>query len=158
METETATHANFQVPAKARRAFTATTRDGDIIIGGGITQGGRHFDMLAEVWSINPQNSTQWSRLPDLPFANFAPAMINLRGDLYIFGGMKMTKDGYEYVNHVYKLQRNKKNWVHSGRFLNERKGFVQPVLYQEKAALLGGHSYDYVGRDGPVSAFELFY
>ncbi|MDD0851649.1 kelch repeat-containing protein [Halobacteriovorax sp. GB3] len=158
MKTESARYALFEVPAKARRAFTAATRDGHIIIGGGITQGGRHFDMLDEVWSINPKNEILWTRLPSLPFANFAPAMLSLDGELHMFGGMKLTKTGYGYVNHVYKLDKKKNKWLHTGRFLKERKGFIQPVQFKNYAGLLGGHTYDRVGKDGPVSTFEIFY
>jgi hypothetical protein len=157
MVKESSSYASFVVPAKARRAFTATTRAGRIIIGGGITQGGRHFDMLDEVWSINPAINSNWTKLPKLPFANFAPAMINLNGSLFMFGGMKLTKSGYEYVNHVYKLDDTQNNWIHTGRFLSERKGFIQPVLINNQAGLLGGHTYDYIGKDGPVSTFEAF-
>lgn len=157
MKNETSVYAPFVVPAKARRAFTATTRDQKLIIAGGITQGGRHFDMLDEVWSIDPKTDVNWTKLPDLPFANFAPAMMNLNGELYMFGGMKLTKSGYGYVNHVYKLDKKTNIWIHTGRFLSERKGFIQPVLFNNSAALLGGHTYDYIGKDGPVSTFEIF-
>jgi Tol biopolymer transport system component/N-acetylneuraminic acid mutarotase len=157
MKTENANYASFEVPAKPRRAFTATANNGKIIIGGGITQGGRHFDLLDEVWSIDPLTQISWNKLPNLPFANFAPAMMNVDGSLFMFGGMKLTKSGYGYVSHVYKLNNSKKSWEHTGRFLSERKGFIQPILFQGKAGLLGGHTYDKVGKDGPVKTFEIF-
>lgn len=157
MKNETATYAPFVVPRKARRAFTATVQGDSIIIGGGITQGGSHFNMLDEVWRINPKTDSAWTQLPSFPFGNFAPAMMDLQGDLFMFGGMKLTKKGYGYVNHVYKLDEVKKKWIHTGRFLTERKGFIQPVLIDNKAGLLGGHTYDYIGKDGPVSTFEIF-
>lgn len=157
MKTQSASYAPFEIPNKPRRAFTGTTRNGKIIIGGGITQGGRYFNMLDEVWAIDPVNETNWTQFPGLPFGNFAPAMMNLGGELFIFGGMKLTKSGYGYVNHVYKLDEQKKTWIHTGRFLSERKGFIQPVLINDMAALLGGHTYDYIGKDGPVSTVEIF-
>ena len=157
MKTEFSEYASFEVPNKARRAFTATTRGKKIIIGGGITQGGRHFDMLDEVWSIDPTKDEKWKSLPKFPFGNFAPALLNLNDSLYMFGGMKLTKTGYGYVNHIYKLDETTMSWIHTGRYLSERKGFIQPILIEGHAGLLGGHSYDYVGKDGPVSTFEVF-
>jgi N-acetylneuraminic acid mutarotase len=157
MKTESASYAPFRIPKKPRRAFTGTTRNGKIIIAGGISEGASHFDMLDEVWTIDPKNETTWTQMPSLPFGNFAPAMMNLNGELFMFGGMKLTKSGYGYVNHVFKLDETKKKWNHTGRFLSERKGFVQPVLINDMAALLGGHTYDYVGKDGPVSTVETF-
>ena len=157
MKNETAKYAAFEVPKKARRAFTATTIDKKIIIGGGITQGGRHFDMLDEVWSIDPTRDLNWKRLPGFPFGNFAPAILNVKGTIFMFGGMKLTKNGYGYINHIYILDDSTKKWIHTGRYLSERKGFIQPVLIDGMAALLGGHTYDYIGKDGPVSTFEVF-
>lgn len=155
MKNETSTYASFKVPAPARRAFTATVQNGEILIGGGITQGGRTFNILDEVWKINPNKDSEWLKMPNLPFGNFAPAMLSVKDKLFMFGGMKLGKDSYGYVNHVYELDGSK--WIHSGRFLSERKGFIQPVVIDGKAGLLGGHTYDYIGKDGPVDTFEIF-
>ncbi|MBC87361.1 MAG: hypothetical protein CL677_09310 [Bdellovibrionaceae bacterium] len=157
LNTQQARHADFSMPQPLRRAFTATVKDSSIYIGGGITQGGSHFNVLDEIWSIDPLEHTQWTQRASLPFANFAPAMMSLKGELYMFGGMKFSEHGYKYVNDIFKMNSSSQTWEHTGRYLSERKGFVQPVLLNpDTAGLLGGHTYDYQA-DGPVSTFESF-
>lgn len=157
MKTEAISYAKFKTPQPLRRAFTATVRKGRIIIAGGITQGSSRFNLQDQVRSIDPKKETEWDHLAKLPFPNFAPAIINLQGELFMFGGMRLEAKSYEYVNHIYKLDNAKKQWLHTGRYLSERKGFVQPVsMSNNKVGLLGGHSYDY-HQDGPVKTFEVF-
>jgi hypothetical protein len=49
----------------------------------------------------------------------------------------------------------NKMTWRHTGRFLQETKGFSQVVPFQGGLAILGGHHY-YSDRDEPVATVEF--
>ncbi len=154
LTTEKAEEYPISVPKPARRAFTATKHNGELVIAGGLTQGGRHFNLLDQVLSLNIETGT-WTELPSLPFPNFAPAIQSVQNKLFLFGGFRMDGDDYSYVNHIYNMGNS--DWKHTGRYLRERKGFVQPVLLDKNTAgLLGGHTYD-TQNDGPVSTFEVF-
>src|SRR5690606_19639471 len=99
-----------------------------------------------------------FKELPPLPFATFAPAAGFLKDELVVFGGMFKTGDmNYEYVSHIYSMDMKKGQWKHTGRFVNETKGFSQVFpLDDKKLGILGGHHY-FQGLDSPVSTFETF-
>jgi N-acetylneuraminic acid mutarotase len=144
------------MPQPLRRAFTAIEFGGKVVIAGGITQGGSHFELLDDVKVIDRAGGS-WQDLPRLPYKNFAPSIEAIGSTIYLFGGMKLTKTDYEYVNHVYLLNPESTSWQHTGRYLKERKGFIQSVKISDKViGLLGGHTYDNE-KDGPVKTFEVF-
>ncbi len=156
-KTETVETANFQLPLPLRRALTAIEHEGKIILVGGLGQGSSHFDLLNNVTSINPVDGAV-KELEPLPFATFAPAAEILNGKLYVFGGMFKTGPmNFEYVSHIYELNIALSSWAHTGRCLNETKGFSQVYKLDEKTlGILGGHRY-FEGFDSPVSTFETF-
>jgi N-acetylneuraminic acid mutarotase len=93
-----------------------------------------------------------------MPFATFAPAAGIIGDELYAFGGMFKTGEmNYEYVSHIYAFNFTTKQWRHTGRSVNETKGFSQVFNIDENTlGILGGHHY-YQGFDMPVTTFETF-
>lgn len=159
LESETMSAAGVDLPDPLRRAFTAVTYQGEIILAGGLGEGASHFALLDQVTAFNPTTGT-WRELPRLPFATFAPAAGVIEGSLFVFGGMYKTGPlDYRYVKHIYELPLATPawSWTHIGRYLQENKGFSQVVgLPNGDLGVLGGHSYD--GKtDAPVRTFEVF-
>jgi Tol biopolymer transport system component len=156
-ETERMVEAHFSMPDPLRRAFTAVSYQGKIILVGGIGVGSSHFDLLTNVTEIDPTSGLS-RELKPLPFATFAPAAGILDNELFVFGGMyKMNEQEYDYVSHIYSFDLSLNKWSHSGRFLSENKGFSQVVEIDSKTlGILGGHQYKN-DDDTPVSTFEIF-
>lgn len=141
---------------KKRRAFSGFEKDGKIYLVGGISEGGSHFSLNDEFTKFDPVTET-FKDMPKLPFGTFAPAAGSMGEKAYMFGGMfKTGKFNYEYVPHIYQFDFNSMKWTHTGRFLNEYKGFSQVVPIGACLGILGGHSYK-DGRDKPVDTFENF-
>ncbi len=117
--------------------------------------GGSHFALLDNVTIFNPGTGV-WRELPRLPFATFAPIAGVLDNRLFIFGGMfHIAQDRDIYVNHVFTLEKGQ--WVHTGRYLEESKGFSQVVeLKPGTLGIIGGQSY-FPAENAPVLTFELF-
>jgi hypothetical protein len=161
LETETMSTTGHQLPDPLRRAFSAVTHDGEILLAGGIGEGASHFELLDQVTAFDPATGA-WRELPRLPFATFAPAAGVMDGSLFVFGGMFKTGPlDYRYVKHAYELPLSSPGartaWVHVGRYLRENKGFSQVVeLPGGELGILGGHSYD-GATDAPVRTFEIF-
>jgi len=142
-----------KLPLK-RRAFNSFIRDGKIHLVGGISEGGSHFALLDNFTVFNPKTS-QFSELPKLPFATFAPASGTIADKAFVFGGMfKLSQWEYEYIPHIYEYDFNEQRWEHSGRYLKEYKGFSQVVNLGQCLGILGGHSYQ-GNEDRPVDTFE---
>jgi N-acetylneuraminic acid mutarotase len=156
-ETEKMVEAHFSMPDPLRRAFTAVSYQGKIILVGGIGVGSSHFDLLTNVTEIDPTSGLS-KELRPLPFATFAPAAGILGNELFVFGGMyKMNEQEYDYVSHIYSFDLANNKWAHSGRFLSENKGFSQVVeIDSTTLGILGGHQYKN-DDDTPVSTFEIF-
>lgn len=144
-----------KLPTK-RRAFSAFVRNGLIYLLGGISEGGSHFSLSDDFTQYDPITGV-FKELPKLPFGTFAPAAGRISDYGVMFGGMFKTGQwNYEYVPHVYQFNFNKMKWSHSGRFLQEYKGFSQVVNFEDCLGVLGGHSYD--GQtDAPLKTFEKF-
>ena len=157
LKTEKMEVANLKLPSPLRRALTGIEHDGKIILVGGLGQGASHFELLNNVTAINPVDGTTQEMSP-LPFPTFAPAAEILNNHLYVFGGMFKTGEmNYEYVSHIYGLDLLLSTWNHTGRCLNETKGFSQVFKLDDKTlGVLGGHRY-FEGYDSPVPTFETF-
>lgn len=157
LKTEKVSVARFKVPLPLRRALTGIEHDGKIVLIGGLGQGASHFDLLNSVTAINPADGSV-TEMQSLPFSTFAPAAEIVNNHLYVFGGMFKTGEmNYEYVSHIYGLNFATKKWSHTGRFVNETKGFSQVFKLDENTlGILGGHRY-FEGYDSPVSTFETF-
>lgn len=149
-------YAPYELNLK-RRAFTGLNHNNQIILIGGIGEGGSHFELQNRVTLLDPATG-QHSELPKLPFATFAPAADIIDNEIFVFGGMFQTgPTHYEYVSHIYAMDLNTKKWRHTGRFLQETKGFSQVIKIDENTlGILGGHRY-YEGFDSPVTTFEVF-
>src|SRR5690606_15561887 len=108
-----------------------------------------------KVTAVDPITGKSTEMKP-LPFATFAPAAEILNDELMVFGGMfKTGPESYEYVSHIYSMNLQKGDWRHTGRFLQETKGFSQVFKVQEGVlGVLGGHRY-FEGKDSPVLTFE---
>jgi N-acetylneuraminic acid mutarotase len=157
LETETIKTLSFKLPLPLRRALTGIEYQGKILLVGGLGQGASHFDLINRVTSIDPLNGAS-TELTPLPFATFAPAAEILKDRLYVFGGMfKMGEMSYDYVSHIYEMDMKQNSWSHTGRFLQETKGFSQVFkLNDSTLGILGGHHY-FEGYDLPVTTFETF-
>ena len=159
LESETMQGAGVDLPDPLRRAFSAVSFQGEIILAGGLGEGASHFQLLDRVTAFNPATGT-FRELPPLPFATFAPATGVIDGSLFVFGGMYKTGPfDYRYVKHIYQLPLagTAAGWSHTGRYLQENKGFAQVVeLPDGDLGVLGGHSYD-GETDAPVRTFEIF-
>ena len=156
LETEKVSRALWDLPLPLRRAFTAVSYEGQILLIGGLGVGASHFELLNHVTRIDPVSGAA-TNLPPLPFATFAPAAGVLGNQLVIFGGMFKTGPAdYEYVSHVYALDLRENTWRHTGRYLSETKGFSQVVPFADGLAVIGGHRY-VEDRDSPVATFEVF-
>lgn len=157
METETLSLAPFVMPNPLRRAFAGLNYNGKILLVGGISAGNGHFEAISNLTLIDPESGLS-SELPPLPFGTFAPAAEMIGNELYVFGGMFKTSElNYEYVSHIYALNLDSMNWRHTGRFLNETKGFSQVFKMDERTlGILGGHHYS-EETDAPVNTFEIF-
>lgn len=157
LKTQKVELANFKLPSPLRRALTGIELDGKMILIGGLGQGASHFELINNVTAINPVDGYVQEMSP-LPFPTFAPAAEVLNNHLYVFGGMYKTGAmNYEYVSHIYGLDLNLSTWSHTGRCLNETKGFSQVFKLDEKTlGVLGGHRY-FEGYDSPVPTFETF-
>ena len=157
LENETIKTLSFKLPLPLRRALTGIEYQGKIILVGGLGKGSSHFDLINRVTSIDPNNGASIELNP-LPFATFAPAAEILNDRLYVFGGMyKMSETNYDYVSHIYEMDLVKHSWSHTGRFLQETKGFSQVFkLNDSTLGILGGHHY-FEGYDLPVTTFETF-
>ncbi|PIP89659.1 MAG: hypothetical protein COW01_04535 [Bdellovibrionales bacterium CG12_big_fil_rev_8_21_14_0_65_38_15] len=141
---------------KKRRAFSGFSKDGVIYLVGGISQGGSHFSLSDDFTKFNPQTG-EFSDMPKLPFGTFAPAAGSIGNKAFMFGGMFKTGTfNYEYVPHIYQFDFETNMWTHSGRYLNEYKGFSQVIQMNSCLAILGGHSYK-DNTDSPVDTFETF-
>lgn len=157
LATEKMETANYTLPAPLRRAFTGVNYKGKIILIGGIGAGASHFDLLTNVTSIDPVTG-EVQELTPLSFATFAPAAGMINDSLYVFGGMFKTGPmAYEYVSHIYQMNLTEGKWLHTGRFLQETKGFSQVFNLNSKTlGVLGGHHY-FEDKDSPVKTFETF-
>ncbi len=157
LETQTISKAPFTLPKPLRRAFTAFEQDGKIIMVGGLGVGSTHFELLDHVTELDPTTGAS-RELPRLPFATFAPAAGLIGDTAYVFGGMFKTGErSYDYVNHIFRHQKDAPAWSHTGRYLSENKGFAQVVqLGRGELGILGGHNYR-DGGDAPVPTFESF-
>ena len=155
LRTEKLEIASYKMPLPLRRALTGVEFKGKILLVGGIGEGASHFDLLNSVTAINPADGSS-QNLPPLPFATFAPAAGKLKDELLVFGGMFKTGPmNYEYVSHIYSLNLKSMQWRHTGRYLQETKGFSQIFpLDSGTLGILGGHHY-FEGMDSPVSTFE---
>lgn len=144
------------LPDPLRRAMSGLVLGNRILMVGGLGQGASHFELMDRVTAFDPVRGVfeEWS---PLPFPTFAPAVGEVEGQLMVMGGMFRTgKLSYDYVNHIFRLEGPRGRWVHTGRYLRETKGFSQVLeLAPGRLAVLGGHSYDVEGDDGPVSTFE---
>ena len=145
------------LPDPLRRAMSSLVVGDKILLVGGLGVGATHFELMDKVTALDPVTgeSSEWT---PLPFPTFAPAVGLAQGKLVVLGGMfKTGPRSYDYVNHIFELPAPDARWAHSGRYLRETKGFSQ-VLEVEPGvlAVLGGHSYDVEGDDGPVATFEL--
>lgn len=139
---------------KKRRAFSAFAKNGKIYLMGGISEGGSHFNLLNDFTEFDP-TAESFKQLPKIPFATFAPAAGTLANRAFVFGGMLKTGEmNYEYVPHIYSYDFLKMQWSHTGRYLNESKGFSQVVEHGKCLGILGGHSYQN-NTDRPVDTFE---
>jgi len=149
----------YSMPLPLRRAFSGFTLNNKIILAGGIGEGAKQFKLLDQVTLFDPLTG-QIEELAKLPYPTFAPAIYQIKNNLFLFGGMYETqKDEYEYVSHIYQLDLNHSisNWNHTGRFLQETKGFSQILpISNNEIGILGGHHYD-ISNDSPVSTFEIF-
>jgi hypothetical protein len=157
MSTEMVSVASVTLPDPLRRALSAVTVGDEIILVGGLGQGSSHFDLLDSVTALNVRTGT-WRALPPLPFPTFAPAAGIIGGKLYMFGGMLKTgEEDYRYVNHIFEYTLGTERWQHTGRYLNDTKGFSMVVpLSDSSLAILGGHSYEN-DTDAPVQTVESF-
>jgi N-acetylneuraminic acid mutarotase len=157
LTTEKIAIAPYKMPLPLRRAFTAVEYQGKIVMVGGLGVGGTHFELVKKVTALEPETGsvTEWK---ELPFATFAPAAGILNGELFVFGGMFKTGEmDYEYVAHVYGMDIKKQDWRHTGRYVQETKGFSQVFNLNEKTlGILGGHHYA-EGDDTPVKTFETW-
>jgi len=151
-----ATYAPYELDLK-RRAFTGLNYQDNILLIGGIGEGGSHFELQNRVTMIDPLTGKH-TELTKLPFATFAPAAEIIDNELFVFGGMFQTGPAhYEYVSHIYAMDLDSKKWRHTGRFLQETKGFSQVTRIDENTlGILGGHRY-FEGFDSPVTTFETF-
>jgi N-acetylneuraminic acid mutarotase len=157
LKTEKVTLAPFKMPAPLRRALTGAVYNGKILLVGGLGIGASHFELVQRVTSIDPETGVA-TELAPLPFATFAPAAEVMGDTLYVFGGMFKTGEmNYEYVSHIYAMDLKKQEWRHTGRYLQETKGFSQVFhLSDKEIGILGGHRY-FEGMDSPVRTFETF-
>lgn len=147
--------ADYKMPLPLRRALTGIEHNGKIVLIGGLGVGASHFELLTNVTAIDPLTGSSVEQTP-LPFATFAPAAEILNNELMVFGGMfKTGAMNYEYVSHIYKMDLGTSLWTHSGRFLQETKGFSQVFhVNKDTLGILGGHRY-FEGMDSPVTTFE---
>jgi len=157
LETEKTSLADFQLPSPLRRALTGIQYEGKILLIGGLGQGASHFELINHVTAIDPETGKS-AELSPLPFATFAPAAEVIHHQLYVFGGMfKMSETNYDYVSHIYQMNLQQGTWSHTGRYLQETKGFSQVFkLNHHTLGILGGHHY-FEGYDLPVNTFETF-
>ncbi len=157
LETETVSLAKFSLPNPLRRALSSVTVGEEVLLVGGLGEGTTHFELMDKVTAINLRTGKS-RELPKLPFATFAPATGIIGDTLFVFGGMfKTGAMDYVYVNHIYSLSLGETEWKHTGRHLNEAKGFSQVLpISRTMLGILGGHSYD-GGSDSPVKTFEAF-
>ena len=157
LRTNTIELAPFTMPDPLRRAFSGIERNGKILLIGGLGTGSTHFELLTHVTEIDPLSGSVIEHTA-LPFGTFAPAAGLLGNQLYVFGGMfKTAPMDYEYVSHIYEYNFEQKNWSHTGRYLQETKGFSQVLnLNSTSLGILGGHHY-FDGFDSPVETFETF-
>jgi hypothetical protein len=157
LATGTVSVSPHALPDPLRRAMTALVVGKKVLLVGGLGQGSTHFELMDRVTAFDPATG-RWEEWTPLPFPTFAPAVGMVGHDLLVFGGMfKTGRMEYEYVNHVFALPAPDARWRHTGRYLKETKGFSQVVeISPGKLAVLGGHSYDVEGDDGPVATFEV--
>lgn len=159
LKTETVSLSPHELPNPLRRAFSAVASRNELVLVGGLGQGSTHFELLDNVTAFQPETGN-FRELAPLPFATFAPAVGQLGGSLYVFGGMfKLSADSYNYVKHIFELPGLEfKSWKHAGRYVKETKGFSQVVnLNESTLGVLGGHTYFFDGTDAPVQTFEVF-
>ena len=155
LKTESWSTLKVKLPLK-RRAFSAFVKNDRIYMLGGISESGSHFNLLNNFTEFDPEKE-QFKELAPLPFGTFAPASGSLKDEAYLFGGMFKTGEwNYEYVPHIYRYSFKLKKWEHTGRYLNEYKGFSQTVKIGACLGVLGGHSYK-DGKDSPIDSFEKF-
>lgn len=157
LETETIAEASYSMPLPLRRAFTAVEYKGKMLLMGGLGQGSSHFELINKLTLVDPVTGAS-EELTEMPFATFAPAAGIIGDELYAFGGMFKTGEmNYEYVSHIYAFNFKTKQWRHTGRSVNETKGFSQVFnITDNTLGILGGHHYDQ-GFDMPVTTFETF-
>lgn len=140
-----------------RRALTGLNYKNKILLVAGLGEGATHFELQDKVTMIDPL-SGKHTELAKLPFATFAPAAEIIGDELFVFGGMYQTgPTHYEYVSNIYGMNMKTRQWRHTGRFLQETKGFSQVFKLDESTlGILGGHRY-FEGFDSPVRTFETF-
>jgi hypothetical protein len=157
LDTHAVSTSPHPLPDPLRRAMSSITRGDRILLVGGLGQGASHFELMDKVTAFEPVTG-RFEEWTPLPFPTFAPAVGMAGEELVVLGGMFRTgKQSYDYVNHVFRLTAPAGRWVHTGRYLRETKGFSQVIeVAPGKLAVLGGHSYDVEGDDGPVPTFEL--
>lgn len=159
LETYKVLNSAYEMPAPLRRAFTGLSHGSKIILLGGLGEGARHFSLIDHV-TVFDTKTEEWSELPRLPFATFAPAAGIIDDQLFLFGGLIATgKHEYRYVNHIYVLDLNSptEGWRSTGRYLTEAKGFSQVVQDPNGGlVILGGHK-GVEGKDLPVPTVESF-
>jgi N-acetylneuraminic acid mutarotase len=154
-KTESWSTLKVKLPKK-RRAFSAFVKNGKIYLTGGISEGGSHFALLDDFTQFDPATN-KFTEFPKLPFATFAPAAGVIANEAYVFGGMfKLGKWEYEYIPHVYRFDFKTRLWSHTGRYLNEYKGFSQVIKLKKCLGVLGGHTYQN-NTDRPTDTFERF-
>jgi N-acetylneuraminic acid mutarotase len=155
--TEQVRTAAFEMPKPLRRAFSGVNYNNQLVLVGGLGEGGSHFELISQVTSIDPESGNVFE-YPALPFATFAPAAGVLNNELFVFGGMfKLSDMEYDYVAHIYALDFTSKQWRHTGRYVQQTKGFSQVFNLDDKSlGILGGHHY-FEGYDAPLTNFETF-
>ena len=157
LRSEEITLASWSMPLPLRRALTGIEYQGKILLVGGLGVGASHFELIANVTSIDPETGAT-TELAPLPFATFAPAAGIINDEIFVFGGMfKTGAMNFEYVSHIYGMDFKRNEWRHTGRYLKETKGFSQVFnLSPDMLGILGGHHYE-KGVDEPVKTFETF-
>jgi N-acetylneuraminic acid mutarotase len=158
LETETAFTTNIILPKPLRRAFTGVVLGSEIVLIGGIGQGASHFQLLSQVTALDTETGS-FRELSPLPFGTFAPAAGVIGNSIFVFGGMlKEGQNDFAYINHIYALSPGKE-WVSTGRYLSEDKGFSQVIQLGPKTlGILGGHNDEGEGAaNGPLTSFETF-
>lgn len=155
LESETVTTLQARLPQPLRRALSAVVHEKKILLLGGIQEGASQVNLVDNMTSFDTETGN-WQEWPALPFATFAPGAGILGDTIFLIGGMQIyPTGGFQYLNHLYRLDFDTRQWRHTGRSLSENKGFPQVVPFDGSLAILGGHSYQ-ENTDSPVRTFEV--